>query len=97
MSLAATKHRPWVTRTDACLTVALAENKTRTTAHRKTYTALYMVQDTGLYKSHRMYLERSFFFSRSPRASAMCCSVTVYVSFSPRSVASLACHIPDQL
>ena len=40
---------------------------------------------------YRMYLDRSFFFRRSPSASDISCSVTVYVYFSPFSKATLAC------
>ena len=42
--------------------------------------------------AYKMYLDRSFFFSRSPRASEMCFSVTVWVIVSPRSSASFACR-----
>ena len=41
--------------------------------------------------NYKMYLDRSFFFNKSPSASDISCSVTVYVHFSPLSTASLAC------
>ena len=53
---------------------------------------LYKSQDAqNCQVIYRIYLDRSFFFRRSPSASEISCSVTVYVYFSPFSKAILAC------